>query len=97
MLNGNGSQQAPQQQQQQQHLGPHTLQHGNYLRPPSMNDSQTSSSSANSNDTPKTQNDNMQLNVPTMDSMNAKPLGELLQVVTTAIITSMKRRKGNFR
>ena len=74
MLNGNGSQQAP-QQQQQQHLGPHTLQHGNYLRPPSMNDSQTSSSSANSNDTPKTQNDNMQLNVPTMDSMNAKPLG----------------------
>ncbi|KGR14399.1 hypothetical protein MG5_01136 [Candida albicans P57072] len=73
MLNGNGSQQAP--QQQQQHLGPHTSQHGNYLRPPSMNDSQTSSSSANSNDTPKTQNDNMQLNVPTMDSMNAKPLG----------------------
>ena len=96
MLNGNGSQQAPQQQQQQQHLGPHTLQHGNYLRPPSMNDSQTSSSSANSNDTPKTQNDNMQLNVPTMDSMNAKPLGELLQVVTTAIITSMKRRKREF-
>lgn len=75
MLNGNGGQQVSQQQQQQQQQGPHTLQHGNYLRPPSMNDSQTSSSSANSNDTPKTQNDTIQLNVPTMDSMNAKPLG----------------------
>ncbi|RCK63911.1 Styryl dye vacuolar localization protein 3 [Candida viswanathii] len=70
MLNQGGGGAGPTPQPPQQ-------MHGNHLRPPSMNDSQTSSSSANSNDTPKTNNDNINinLNVPTIDSSNAKPLG----------------------
>lgn len=68
--------------------------HGNHLRPPSMNDSQTSSSSANSNDTPKTNNDNINLNIPTMDSSNAKPLGGISS--SNKGESTEKKKKGLF-